>query len=364
MGKPVKQDKEEVTATVKRNFARISERIAELQINHAEWKKLVTSKKEFDLAIDGCNTSKSTVYDIIRVLIGATLVIVSGLFLFFALCSADVIPEESFLGSVHYGLSKFIVETVDGAELDEEKCIIPFHEALQDLFRPPVDCNMCLNMTSIDTRVDLSPEEFKERYAYSGRPLHVTDGMAGWTAVETFSFGYFKKIYTPGSQALNSSENDCQFFPYRTNFEKLGDVFEMTEDEAYLRDDSNKKPWYVGWSNCDSAAANMLRKHYKKPYFLPEDSESSRVDWIFMGSPGYGAPNHIDAVDLPSWQAQVKGHKIWTLTPPPECYFQCGSSMDVTLHPGSIIIVDTNSWFHSTKVVGDEMSITIGSEYD
>lgn len=44
----------------------------------------------------------------------------------------------------------------------------------------------------------------------------------------------------------------------------------------------------------------------------------------------------IDAVDKPSWQAQVKGHKIWTLTPPPECYFECGPRMEVTLHPGSI----------------------------
>ena len=49
-------------------------------------------------------------------------------------------------------------------------------------------------------------------------------------------------------------------------------------------------------SNCDSSAANTLRKHYNKPYFLPDDSESSKVDWIFMGSPGYGAPNHVRMV--------------------------------------------------------------------
>ena len=46
-------------------------------------------------------------------------------------------------------------------------------------------------------------------------------------------------------------------------------------------------------SNCDSSAANVLRKYYQKPYFLPDVSESSRTDWIFMGCPGYGAHLHV-----------------------------------------------------------------------
>lgn len=29
-----------------------------------------------------------------------------------------------------------------------------------------------------------------------------------------------------------------------------------------------------------------------------------------------------------------------------------------------VVILDTNVWYHSTKIVGNEMSITIGSEYD
>ena len=46
-------------------------------------------------------------------------------------------------------------------------------------------------------------------------------------------------------------------------------------------------------SNCDSSAANVLRQHYQRPYFLPQTAESSRTDWIFMGSPGYGAHLHV-----------------------------------------------------------------------
>ena len=46
-------------------------------------------------------------------------------------------------------------------------------------------------------------------------------------------------------------------------------------------------------SNCDSAAANTLRQHYQRPYFLSQDMESSKTDWIFMGTPGYGAHIHV-----------------------------------------------------------------------
>ena len=51
-------------------------------------------------------------------------------------------------------------------------------------------------------------------------------------------------------------------------------------------------------SNCDSRAANILRQHYKRPYFLPVVSESSSTDWIFMGSPGYGAHMHVSKFSL------------------------------------------------------------------
>ena len=43
----------------------------------------------------------------------------------------------------------------------------------------------------------------------------------------------------------------------------------------------------------------------------------------------------IDDVELPSWQAQIRGTKKWTLEPPPECYLQC-KSLNVIVHPGEI----------------------------
>ena len=46
-------------------------------------------------------------------------------------------------------------------------------------------------------------------------------------------------------------------------------------------------------SNCHKDIAEILRNHYQKPYFLPEDSESSQLDWIFMGGSGRGAFTHV-----------------------------------------------------------------------
>lgn len=36
-----------------------------------------------------------------------------------------------------------------------------------------------------------------------------------------------------------------------------------------------------------------LRQYYHRPYFLPTTAENEKTDWIFMGSPGYGAPMHV-----------------------------------------------------------------------
>lgn len=95
------------------------------------------------------------------------------------------------------------------------------------------------------------------------------------------------------------------------------------------------KPWYFGWSNCNYEVAQELRKHYDRPYFLPELSENNAVDWIFMGGPNLGAHMHIDNVRLPSWQAQIKGTKQWILAPPPECYYEC-STFAVTVQTGDV----------------------------
>lgn len=101
----------------------------------------------------------------------------------------------------------------------------------------------------------------------------------------------------------------------------------------------------------------------------------------------------IDNVYLPSWQAQIKGIKRWTIETPTECLYKCQEKYEVDMFPGDIsilnklliflfekcfiimffilyfkfcvlVVLDTNLWYHATEVLSDEISITIGAEYD
>ncbi|XP_012538594.1 uncharacterized protein LOC105837941 [Monomorium pharaonis] len=235
------------------------------------------------------------------------------------------------------------------------KCWITTPSFVQKLFRPPQDCSICQDIQQVDKLIAVDPTIFEQRYAYSGKPVVISDAMANWTASEVFSFAFFKTLYDGGEQA------NCQFFPYKTEFRSLQDVFNMSANRAMM--EKGTTPWYVGWSNCDEKIGVTLRQHYQRPYFLPATAESKKTDWIFMGSNGYGAPMHVDDVDYPSWQAQIKGEKLWILDPPRECHYTC-KRLEVIVHTGEIIVLDTNRWYHQTKIISEDMSITIGAEYD
>ncbi|XP_037076773.1 uncharacterized protein LOC119097936 [Pollicipes pollicipes] len=151
----------------------------------------------------------------------------------------------------------------------------------------------CSDVLDVDRVSNITPQEFELKYAYSGRPVIITDGTANWTAPAVFNFQFFKELYaeSSGRLAADSTERGCQFFPYKTDFDGLSDVFSMSAARANMQ--KGEEPWYIGWSSCDSAAGNELRRHYTRPYFLPETAELSRLDWIFMGTPGFGAHLHV-----------------------------------------------------------------------
>ena len=43
----------------------------------------------------------------------------------------------------------------------------------------------------------------------------------------------------------------------------------------------------------------------------------------------------VDRVEVFTWQAQLSGTKVWTLTPPPECEHMC-QAFNVTVNKGDI----------------------------
>jgi hypothetical protein len=192
----------------------------------------------------------------------------------------------STTGISHIGIKHFLeysYEKIFSIDINHEECLAPKLESFLDMFRPPTSCDICRQIDHIERISNITREEFEEKYAYTNHPVIVTDAMNNWLALEKFNFKFFKRLYRTNSSALLAVEEHCQFFPYKNKheFETLGDVFDMDLERAYMIND-DYQPWYVGWSNCDYSTAYLLRQYYSRPYFLPEQSESSKLDWIFM----------------------------------------------------------------------------------
>ena len=130
-------------------------------------------------------------------------------------------------------------------DAEREPCLVELTESILDVTRPPVDCDICRGISEADRVAGLSQKDFEEKYAYSGRPVVITDGMKTWTAPKTFSFDFFKGIYSEDSPALYNMEMNCQFFPYKTSFMSLGEVFNMSDERAQMKEGA--EPWYIGW---------------------------------------------------------------------------------------------------------------------
>ncbi|KAJ3640192.1 hypothetical protein Zmor_003506 [Zophobas morio] len=235
-------------------------------------------------------------------------------------------------------------------------CLITMPSDASKWFREPEICDICEGVTQVIKIKNVSAAAFYRDYVLPATPVVVMDGAKYWTAQKNFSFDFFKKLYQTSDDSVS-----CQFFPYKTEFSSLLEALEMDPKRARL--ESGQKPWYIGWSNCNDEAGKILRQYYDVPYFLPNTSENIALNWIFMGGPGQGAHMHVDNVQFPSWQAQLRGRKLWRLAPPPECYYKC-QEMEITVEAGEIIVVDTNRWYHQTFILPGEISITIGSEFD
>lgn len=203
----------------------------------------------------------------------------------------------------------------------DSKCLIAMPGELSKAFRRMENCDFCRNVQEAIRIEKTSPAEFEEKFAYSARPVIITDATQNWTAGSVFDFWYFKSVYETAQR--NGKQLNCQFFPYKSGLKSLHEALSIPKERVEYA--NGAKPWYFGWSNCNFEVAELLRQHYGRPYFLPETSENNAIDWIFMGGPGLGAHMHVDNVRLASWQAQIKGEKEWTIAPPPECHFECQS---------------------------------------
>jgi hypothetical protein len=188
-------------------------------------------------------------------------------------------------------------------DLTKEECAVIVPDMFNSILRPIDDCSMCIGVKNIEIIDKIDKEEFLDKYAYSGVPVVIKNAVTHWSAMKFVNFDFLKSLYINktdlelkrkkenrmntinknlnGSQILNTFnslvetdserskssnvKDTCQFFSYKTKFKSLRQVFEAFKDEESMFE----IPWYVGWSNCNSFASQILRKHYERPQFLP-----------------------------------------------------------------------------------------------
>ncbi len=55
---------------------------------------------------------------------------------------------------------------------------------LAKIFRPPEKCDFCRGIKSAKRVANILPEDFEREFAYSGKPVVITDATKNWTALE------------------------------------------------------------------------------------------------------------------------------------------------------------------------------------
>lgn len=233
-----------------------------------------------------------------------------------------------------------------------------------DFCRHPADCNICSQVSQIDeiSVDDMSVELFEAGYAYTSRPLVVRNATLHWDIMQVMDYDWLKQQYLSDPEEMDKKGEECWFNRYTTpELRNLRAVFKLPDERVRMK---SGEPWYVGWSVCHENVAEEIFKLFERPVFLSPESTPPKKPWIFIGTPGPGAHFHVDNVDMSSWQVQLGGVKTWYLKPPPECRFTCPGQIQTTLYPGDIIVVNTNFWFHSTKVHGPHLSLSMVNEFD
>lgn len=127
----------------------------------------------------------------------------------------------------------------------ESRCAVENNGFFIEVARPPTNCEMCRNVYTVPIEHGISVERFSEKYAYTAVPVLIKEATKNWTAMDNFSFEFFRGLYRNVSDGFKVTEEECQFFPYKTEFETLEEAFNMSDDRAQFKE--GEKSWYFGW---------------------------------------------------------------------------------------------------------------------
>ena len=122
-------------------------------------------------------------------------------------------------------------------------CLISEFSPFGEVTIPFIDCNVCVGVTGAPRLSNLSQEDFVKNYAYTGKPILVEGAVLNWSAIEVFSYDFFKSLYLSVPSSLEEDSNTGQFFSYSSNVRDLKHLFSLSDDVATMATEK----WYIGW---------------------------------------------------------------------------------------------------------------------
>ena len=127
------------------------------------------------------------------------------------------------------------------------RCLVRNNLVLKEFFRPVYICEICRNISRIERIANISRQEFLEKYAYSTVPVVIAGAANGWKAMDSFSYLYFKNLYTKDVKVMKNIVRRCQFINWGYYYDSIEEVFNMTDAKTKLEPGPGDDSWYVGW---------------------------------------------------------------------------------------------------------------------
>lgn len=127
--------------------------------------------------------------------------------------------------------------------LSGSACLLTEVSPFGEVVTPTVDCKICEGATEAPRLSNLSRDDFIRNYAYTSRPILVVGAVSHWSALDVFSYDYFKSLYMNSQEALQEDHDSGQFFAYSSNIRDLKGLFSLPSDMATMETEK----WYIGW---------------------------------------------------------------------------------------------------------------------
>ncbi|XP_076310049.1 uncharacterized protein LOC143225119 [Tachypleus tridentatus] len=211
-------------------------------------------------------------------------------------------------------------------EWHEEKCLLknPFYK------EPPPDCWVCEDVRTV---VDLTGlHNYSKAYAYNGKPFVVRDIMDS-----PVSLHVLKNVYLASKEEL--IKGTAKFVSNSPRIGSLKELFEGLSTDNEL----SRKDIQIYWKMNRVSSARIIRRVFKRPYFIPESSEVALQRYLYVDGPE--APQYVlPLTDFANvWLAQGKGFRLIVLDPAEGCKENC-SSVSVLLKPKDVLYYNWQVW--------------------